>query len=77
MSGEVISVRVKKEVKEALEKAGINVSAAVKEYLEKFTWRLRSKEIMDRLDMIVRERVKPSEPGFALKSVREDRSEGH
>ncbi len=77
MNGEVISVRVKKEVKEALERAGINVSEAVRDYLEKFSWRMRSKEIMDRLEAIVRERVKPSEPGFALRTVREDRNEGH
>ena len=77
MSGEVISVRIKKEVKDTLERAGINVSEAVKKYLEKFSWEVRSKEIMNRMEAIVRERVKPSELGFALKSIREDRNESH
>lgn len=77
MSSEVISIRVRKEVKAALERAGINVSEAVRDYLEKFAWQVRSKDVMDQLEVIVRERVKPSRPGFALKSVKEDRSESH
>ena len=77
MNSEVISIRVKKEVKEALKKAGIDVSEAVKEYLDKFAKEVRSKEAMDRLERLVQERVTPSKPGFALKSVREDRDESH
>jgi hypothetical protein len=77
MSTEVISIRVRKEVKTTLERGGINVSEAVKDYLEKLALQVRSKEIMDRLEVIVRDKVKPSRPGFAMESVREDRSEGH
>lgn len=77
MSGEVISVRVKKDVKKTLEKAGINVSDAVRGYLEDISREIKSKEILDRLEVIVRENVKPSKAGSAAKSVREDRDEGH
>lgn len=77
MNGAVISVRVKKEVKDALERAGVNVSEVVKDYLEKFARKAKSEEVMDRLEVVVREKVKPSKRGFALKSVREDRDEAH
>lgn len=77
MSGDVISVRVKKDVKKTLENAGINVSEAVRGYLEEVSRDIKSKEIMDHLEIIVRENVKPSKAGTAAKSVREDRDEGH
>jgi len=77
MNSEVISIRIKKEVKEALKKTGIDISETVKEYLDKFAREIESREAMERLETIVHKRVKPSKTGFALKSVREDRNESH
>lgn len=77
MNSEVVSIRVKKEVKEALKKAGIDISETVKEYLDKFAKEVESREAMERLETIAQKRIKPSKAGFALKSVREDRNESH
>jgi len=74
---EVISVRVRKGVKEALERAGINVSEAVREYLEDLAWRATLRERLSELDRLIEEYVKPSPEGFAAESVRRDRDEGH
>jgi len=68
----VITTRVKKEVKEALEKAGVNIAGAVREHLEELAWKLQLKEETEKLRRLL-EKVEPSEPGFAAKSVREDR----
>jgi len=67
-----ISVRVKREIKEALEKAGVNISETVRKHLEELFWKLRLKEETETMRKIL-ENVKPSEKGFAEKSVREDR----
>jgi hypothetical protein len=40
--------------------------------LEELTWKLQLKEQTEKLRKLL-EKVKPSEPGFATKSVREDR----
>lgn len=74
---EVISVRVRRDVKEALEKAGINVSEAVREYLEDLAWRITLKGRLSELDQLIERYVKPSPTGFAEESVRRDRDEGH
>ncbi|MCS7114514.1 MAG: VapB-type antitoxin [Candidatus Bathyarchaeota archaeon] len=68
----VIAVRVKKEVKETLEKAGVNISEAVRKHLEELFWKLRLKEETEVMRKIL-EKVKPSERGFAERSVRGDR----
>lgn len=71
----VISVRVKKSVKEELERAGVNIAEEVRKYLEELSWRVRVRRKLKEWDEIL-SRVKPSEKGFSVKSVREDR-EGH
>lgn len=71
----VISVRVKKEIKEELEKSGIDVAEEIKKLLEDLFWKIRIKKQIEKWDKILI-RVKPSEKGFAVRSVREDR-EGH
>lgn len=71
----VVTTRIKKEVKQILEKAGINISNAVRKHLEELAWKLQVKEETEKLRKLL-EKVKPSEPGFAVESVREDR-EGH
>ncbi|MCJ7425308.1 VapB-type antitoxin [Candidatus Bathyarchaeota archaeon] len=68
----VVTTRIKKEIKEALEKAGVNISSVIREHLEELTWKLQLKEQTEKLRKLL-EKVKPSEPGFATKSVREDR----
>ena len=39
---EVVSVRVRKEVKDTLEKAGIDVAGKTREYLEELAWETRT-----------------------------------
>jgi hypothetical protein len=68
----VVTTRIKKEIKEALEKAGVNIPSVIREHLEELTWKLQLKEQTEKLRKLL-EKVKPSEPGFATKSVREDR----
>jgi regulator of PEP synthase PpsR (kinase-PPPase family) len=68
----VVTTRIKKEIKEALEKAGVNIPSVIREHLEELVWKLQLKEQTEELGKLL-EKVKPSEPGFATKSVREDR----
>ena len=68
----VISVRIRREVKERLEEAGINIAKEVREYLENLAWKIRVREKMGEWEEIL-SRVKPSEEGFSARSVREDR----
>ena len=67
----VVTTRIKKEIKEALEKAGVNISSIIRQHLEELAWKLQLKEETEKIRKLL-ERVKPSEPGFAAKSVRED-----
>jgi|YelNatPaOPRAMG01_1025707.scaffolds.fasta_scaffold645046_2 hypothetical protein len=71
----VISFRVRKEIKEELEKAGIDIAKEIKEKLEELAWKVRTKRQVERWNEILN-RAKPSGKGFSVKSVREDR-EGH
>jgi hypothetical protein len=68
----VITTRIKKEIREALEKAGVNIPNVIREHLADLAWRLQLKEETEKLRKLL-EKVKPSETGFATKSVREDR----
>lgn len=68
----VISVRVSKEIKEELEKAGVNVAKEVGKFLEELAWKIRVKRQVESWDKIL-SNVKPSVRGFSAKSVREDR----
>jgi antitoxin component of RelBE/YafQ-DinJ toxin-antitoxin module len=68
----IVTVRIKKEIKETLEKAGVNISAAIKAYLEEFAWKIQLREEIEKMKVLLKD-VKPSEKGFAEKSVREDR----
>jgi len=69
---EVISVRVRKDIKKSLEEGGIDVSEAVRKYLEELAWKARVKESLKSLDKLLEE-MPPASKGFAAKSVREDR----
>lgn len=71
-TSEVVSVRVRRGLRKYLEERGVDVSEAVRSYLEELAWRVRLKESLERLDEVLRE-MPPAPPGFAARSVREDR----
>jgi hypothetical protein len=70
---EVVSVRVPKETKETLEKAGIDVAAKTRQYLEDLAWETRNKNALAELRSIVKRRVKPSARGSTARLIRGDR----
>lgn len=74
---EVVSVRIRKETKEVLERTGIDISVAVRSYLEKLAWKEESKKNLKTLHRLIEKEVKPSRKGFSVSSIREDRDHGH
>lgn len=68
----VVSVRVRKEVKRILEESGVNISEEVRRYLEELALRIKLRKFVSGWDEVLRD-VKPSEMGFSVMSVREDR----
>jgi len=68
----VISVRIRKEIKETLEKAGVDISEEVRKFLEELAWRIKTRRFIELWNELLKD-VKPSEKGFSVKSVREDR----
>lgn len=77
MDSELISIRLKPGTKERLKKLGINTSEEVRNYLENLAWKQDVLNTMDKLENLLRKHSKPSKPGFATKSIREDRDENH
>ena len=72
MSTVVVSVRVRREVKEELERAGIDVAEEVRRYLEALAARERRRRLAAEWRRLIMQ-VEPSPRGFAAASVREDR----
>jgi hypothetical protein len=68
----VISIRIKKEIKELLEKENVNINEEVKKFLEELASKIKMRKYIAEWDKIL-ENVKPSEKGFAGRSIREDR----
>ncbi|MFZ8848931.1 MAG: VapB-type antitoxin [Thermoproteota archaeon] len=68
----VVSVRIKKEIKELLEKENVNINEEVKKFLEELASKIKMRKYVAEWDKIL-ENVKPSEKGFAERSIREDR----
>jgi hypothetical protein len=68
----VVSVRVPEEVKRILEENGVDIAEEVRKHLEELAWRIRTRRFIEKWDELLKN-VKPSEPGFAVRSVREDR----
>jgi predicted DNA-binding protein len=69
----VITVRVTREIKEKLEKYGINTSEAVRELLDKYLSELELSNLAERLDLL-RERLGSKiDPKTVASLVREDR----
>lgn len=68
----IVSVRVDKKLKEKLEKAGINITREVKNFLEEMVWKIELRENIQKLSNTI-EKMPPAEEGFSVRSVREDR----
>ncbi|AWR99858.1 hypothetical protein [Metallosphaera hakonensis] len=68
----VISVRIKREIKEELERQGIDIDAEVRKLLEELYLKVKAKEYVKKWIEELNE-VKPSDEGFSVSSVREDR----
>jgi hypothetical protein len=68
----VVSVRIREEIKRFLEESGVDVSEEVRRFLEELYYKVKVRRFIERWDQMLAS-VKPSEEGFSLKSVREDR----
>jgi len=68
----VISVRIKEEIREELEKHGIDISQEIKKFLEELYIKVKAKEYVNKWIKELKD-IKPSEKGFSIKSIREDR----
>jgi hypothetical protein len=68
----VISVRIRREIKETLEGCGVDIGEEVRRFLEELAWRVRARKFVERWNELLKD-VKPSEEGFSVRSVREDR----
>jgi len=68
----VVSVRIRKEVKQALEEAGVDVNEEVKRFLEELAWKVTVKKNLEAMDAILR-KMPPAPRSFSARSVREDR----
>ncbi|MGB9730344.1 MAG: VapB-type antitoxin [Thermoprotei archaeon] len=68
----VVSVRVKEEVKRVLEESGIDVAEEVRKYLENLALKVKMRKFVSKWDEMLKD-IKPSEKGFSVRSVREDR----
>ncbi|MGC9137060.1 hypothetical protein [Caldivirga sp.] len=69
MSTVVISVRIRREVKEILDEAGINVGEIIRNYLEDLARRIKVQRDLDELDAVL-SNIEPAEKGFAERFVR-------
>ncbi|QPG51247.1 VapB-type antitoxin [Saccharolobus solfataricus] len=67
-----MSVRIKKEIKEELEKHGVDIDQEVRKILEELYLKVKAKEYINKWIEDLKD-VKPSEEGFSSNSVREDR----
>ena len=72
MSTVVVSVRIRKDVREILEKAGINIAEEIRRYLEELAWKVKIREQVEKWDKLL-SNIKPSSKGFSVQSVREER----
>jgi len=68
----VISVRINEKIKEELEKHGIDISQEIRKFLEELYIKVKAKEYVNKWVEELKD-IKPSEEGFSIKSIREDR----
>jgi hypothetical protein len=71
---EIVSVRIKKETKEALERSGIDIPAVTRCYLERLAWKSQQEKNVKELHQLIEKNVKPSKKVFASKSFKKDRN---
>jgi len=71
----VISVRIRREIKEILEQNNVNISEEIRRFLEELAWKIKIRKFVEEWDKILTE-VRSSEEGFSVRSVGEDRG-GH
>jgi len=69
----VISVRIPKELKEAIDRYGINVSEVVRSLLEKYVAELEDREVLSRLSRLRKRLSGRLDPVVIARLVREDR----
>lgn len=77
MESVVVSVRLEKNIKERLEKEGIDLPYEFKKYVQRRIALLELQKTVKELTITIKKNVKPSEKGFAVRSVREDRDAAH
>ena len=68
----VISRRVKEEIKEEFDKRRLDITHEEKKFLEELYIKVKAKEYVNKWIEELKD-VKPSEEGFSIKSIREDR----
>ncbi len=71
----VIGIRVPKELKEELERLGINYSDEVRKFLTELVREKRAEKLIKEIDDFMA-RIKPIKENFAAELIREDRDEG-
>ncbi len=71
----VIGIRVPKELKEELERLGINYSDEVRKFLTKLVREKRTEKLIKEIDDFMA-RINPIKENLAAELIREDRNEG-
>ncbi|HID91186.1 TPA: antitoxin [Candidatus Bathyarchaeota archaeon] len=69
----MISVRIPSELKERLERHGVNVSETVRELLKKYVEELELRDLAERLEGLKRRVGNRVDPELVARLVREDR----
>jgi len=69
----VITVRVKKDVKERLRRYNVNVSEVVRELLDEHLLELEQRDLAERLDSVRERLAGKMDPGQLAEMIRKDR----
>ena len=69
---EVVSVRVRKETKKTLERAGIDIASKTREYLEGLAQEARNRSTLAELHELV-QNASPAAKGSSARLIRQDR----
>lgn len=71
----VIGIRVSKELKEELEKLGIDYSSEVRAFLAKLVKEKRAEKLIKEIDEFMA-KIRPIKENLSAELIREDRDEG-
>lgn len=82
MDSVVVSVRIKKDLKAKLEKEGIDVEKAVKDYLSQRAAQIELKKVVEKATEMLKSgiksgKIKPSKKGWSVRAIRYDRYVAH